>query len=214
MRTIEINLLPPEYAPENPYSIRNIAFLVLSLFILIFLALDVHQVIEREKSLDRRNQNMLHMLENFRQVKDNIEILRRQTTLLHERRNLLEAVVNRRTTWSDKLSQIYAQIPVDVWLSQISLERQKIIPSPEKKVQDESHAMNGEQSQKVGEQIVLYILGDARDLSRITEFISRLEAISCLENTQFHTIDQRKETGRSVMSFEITAKVNVEGDNL
>ena len=214
MRTIEVNLLPSEYAPESPYSLRSISFLVLSFLILIFLTLNSHKVIDREKALNLRSQGILRKIDHFRQVKSNSEKLRERTTLLYERRDHLAEVINRRTTWSDKLGQIYTRIPAGMWLSEISIEREEVIPLPTEGVPDRSnHTAEEETSEEQSEQIILYILGDAKDLSRITEFISRLETLSFLANPQLHSIDKDPKVGRSTMSFEITAQVNVEGDN-
>lgn len=118
---IEINLLPSEYVPESPYSLRNISFLVLSVFILCFLAADVVKVTSLEKDLEQYKQNMLALIASRGPFKQKVERLRKQASLLNERRAELAAVIDQRTTWSDKLSLVYAQIPIGVWLSEISV---------------------------------------------------------------------------------------------
>ena len=207
MKTIEVNLLPVEHLPENPFSLRNTLYLVLSLLVLIFLGVDTHQIYEREQTFKAESEQLVDGIGKFRQLKTHIDMLRRRTALLRDRSSLITEVISHRLTWSDKLSEIYLQVPADVlWLSEISLERRlpnQVRANPTKK--DKKTTVPQQ------EQFFLHIVGEAKDLSNIAEFIFRLEEISFLGNTQFRTIDEKEETGRTVMSFEIFTQVNVEG---
>ena len=216
---IEINLLPPEYAPKSPYSPRNISFIVLSFLLLSFLVVDALQVIHREKEFNQRAQDMLRMAGRFSQLNKSIKALRERTALLNKRYNDLVEVLNQRVTWSDKLSQIHAQIPADVWLLEVSLERKMPQIPLVKMTQDKSNKSTQSKTnkptstpppQKPQEQIILHILGEATDLTRIAEFIDRLETIPFIASMQFSSSDQRAIGEHLVMSFEIIAQVTTE----
>ena len=211
---IEINLLPSEYAPQSPYSLRNISFLVLSFMIAGFLVIDVLQITHREKDLDQYlNVQVLNELRKFGTRLVDMKRLKEQTALLHERRNLLAEVISRRTTWSDKLSRVYAQIPSDVWLSEISVKREVFqIPIATEKQDKQNKPTPATPQQESPKQIVLYISGSAKDLSRIAEFITRLETLPFLANIRFNSSNQIEQADQFVMSFEIIARVNTEGD--
>ena len=203
-----MNLLPPEYAPESPYSVRNISFLLLSFLILTFLTLNTLQVTDVKKEFNQYKQDMLLLVANRGPFKQKVERLRKQTRLLNRRRNELAEVFDRRTTWSDKLSQVYAQIPKGVWLSEVSVKRET------RKV--EPVAVRGEKSRSTTEEVVsLHISGEAKDINDIAELISRLETISFLEKAPFRSINREEggpseELEQSMMSFEIIARVNTE----
>jgi len=211
---IEINLLPREYLPQSPYSLQNTSFLVLSFLIVGFLMIDVLQITHREKALDQYlNVQVLNELQKFGTRLVDMRRLKEQTAILHERRNLLAEVINRRTTWSDKLSQVYAQIPSDVWLSEISVKRDVFqIPVAKEKQDQQNKPTPATPQQESPKQIVLHISGMAKDLARIAEFIARLEALPFLDNIRFNSSKQTEQDDQFVMSFEIIARVNTAGN--
>ena len=211
---IEINLLPREYLPQSPYSLRNISFLVISFLIAGFLVMDALHITHREKELNHKNQDMLRTLNNFRQLKNNIEALRAQTALLQKRSSLLGGSITSRITWSDKLNQIYAQIPSEVWLSEIALERETIrIPSVAQESTDkQSQSTSTPPQQELQEQIRLRISGDATSLVHISELLRRLETVPFLNSIRLSSINQIERVDHLVMSFEIMAGMNIEGN--
>ena len=204
MKTIEINLLPPEYASEKPYSLRNISFVVLSFLILIFLVIDVYKLIDQEKAFNHHNQSIMRVFAQYRPFKQKIENLRKRAVLLNQRRSELAALVNQRITWSDKLSQIYMLIPPEVWLSTISIERE-ISKIP---LGRQAGATAKNTPQKEEPKILLHIQGEAEDIASIAELIARLETLPFLEKPRFSSINQELLDNRSVMSFTIVAQVN------
>lgn len=204
MKTIEINLLPPEYASEKPYSLRNISFVVLSFLILIFLVMDVYKLIDREKAFNLHNQSIMRVFAQYRPFKQKIDNLRKRAVLLNQRRSELAVLVNQRITWSDKLSQIYMLIPPEVWLSTISIEREiSKIPLGR---QAGATAKNTPQKEEV--KILLHIQGEAEDIGSIGELIRRLATLPYLEKPSFDLINQEQIETRSVMSFTVSAQVN------
>ena len=210
---IEINLLPAEYAPENLFSIRNISALVISFFILMFLAFDAMQLVERERALNLENQQMLMALNSYQQLKGEIDKLKERTSLLRERRDLIIGAIGERETWSDKLSHVYLQVPDAVWLSEITMKRERVkitptAPPPKNKPKD------APPPEETAEQIQLHISGDTRDIAYIAEFIDRLNAVPFLENTRLNSMNQREQDKRTVMSFELIALMRRENQGL
>jgi Tfp pilus assembly protein PilN len=205
---IEVNLLPAEYVPESLFSIRNISFLVLSLLILAFLAFDVMQIIEREKALSLQNQQMLQVLNNYRQLKQEIDKLKERTALLRQRRDLIVSAIGERDTWSDKLSQIYRQVPESVWLSEIAMKREFVSSAPTAPPAKDNKSKDAPLQPVTKEAIRLHISGDAKDISYIAEFIDLLEAVPFLGKTRLNSVNQREEEKREIMAFEIVSQVH------
>lgn len=214
---IEVNLLPPEHAPESPYNLRNVSFLILSFLILIFLALNTMRMTTQEKVFDQQNQSMLQVLNNYRQLKGQIDALKERTALLRQRRDLFADAIDHRKTWADKLNAIRAQIPGEMWLSEVYIKREKpktSLPTPPKdkpkNASPSQSKLEDFQPEEPQEQIKLYILGDTKDLSTIAELINRLEAIPFLQQTQLNRVNQREENNRLVMFFEIVTQLRPE----
>ena len=198
MRTIiEINLLPSEYAPVSSFNIRNALFLVFSVIILAFLALNTLEIIKSKDAFKKRNQQLSQETLRFSSFQKKIAKLKIRTTLLNKRRTQLLAVVNQRITWSDKLSQIYRLVPPEVWLSEISVS---------------SETRRTPTSASQGEKyLVLHIKGESKGLTGVEKLIAGLEAVPFLEDPRFTSINQKELVGRLVMSFEIIAQVNTKG---
>ncbi|MCZ6676881.1 MAG: PilN domain-containing protein [Candidatus Poribacteria bacterium] len=209
---IEVNLLPQEYAPQSAFNLRNISYLILSLLILSFLSLNVMGLINQEKTFHQQSQLMQGVLNKYHQLKGEINALKERTALLHERRDLLANAIEERQTWSDKLSLIYNQIPAEVWLTEISLKYEIIKTAPTVPAKDKSkkpldQSKDTSQSDEPQELVKLNILGDAKDLSRIAELIDRLETFPFLQQIKLSRVNQREESDRLVMSFEIIAEI-------
>ena len=213
MKIIEINLLPPEYAPPPLYSFRNIAIFALSLLIASFLPLIALRMTNLKNEYDRKYKQLMRNIEMYGKQKLQINKLKEQEATLTQRRKMLMELIGQRFTWSDKLISLYNKIPEDLWLSSISLERQEIqilkTTGEEKKGNKASPARNkavaqNSEEENVQQLILLHILGDALGLPQIGEFIARLDESPAFEGTKLLSIGQNERKGRPVMSFEIT----------
>ena len=202
---IEVNLLPQAYAPSNPFSTRNISFLVVSMIILGFLGFNTLLFTEKERVFQGRNQQIWQVLSSYRQLKDHIDNLKEQTELLKQRRDLLLDAIGERQTWSDKLGQIYTHVPAQVWLSEISLKRKKV------RTQQASPAAKKKSKNAVPppekEVVTFEIAGEAGNLSHIAELIARLDETPFLEKTRLSSVMERELEDRPVLSFEITTQM-------
>jgi Tfp pilus assembly protein PilN len=126
MKIIEINLLPPEYKPPSPYSFRNIAIFAISLLVAIFLILLVLLMVNLKNKYNNEYKQLTRNIEIYGKQKQEIEKLKKREAALNQRRNMLMELIGQRFTWYDKLINLYEQIPENLWLSSISVERQEI----------------------------------------------------------------------------------------
>jgi Tfp pilus assembly protein PilN len=212
MKIIEINLLPPDKVPESPYSIYNIAILVISLVIatwLIFLSLQVNNL---KNQYIQRKETLMQKLALYRGKKEKIDHLQQKKTELEQRYELITNALGQRITWHDKLNDIHRQIPENVWLAQILIEVQKseelqkgiqkMLPQSKKTSAPQDLDENGQPL------ILLHILGYAKELPQVGELISNLDSSQFFEKTKFETIDKTEINTRSAIVFEITSQVN------
>jgi Tfp pilus assembly protein PilN len=202
MRTIEINLLPFEDRPGPAYRIRNISMFVLSFGVLIFLAVNGYQVFAKEKTLEQKNEELGILLGSYGSFNRSIKKLRKRKNLLNEHHDNLTAVIKQRITWSDKLSQIYTQIPDGIWLSEISIQREKSQGGTGK-------TKNPSPELEIG--ITLYIRGEAEDLTNITDLFGNLGKLTFLADLNFRSSHVRQLDERPILSFVMTAKLDTEG---
>ena len=227
MKIIEINLLPPEYAPPSPYNFRNIATFALSLLVVIFLILLALRMVNLKNKYNSEYKQLMQNIEMYGKQKQQVNKLREQQTILNQRRDMLLELIGQRFTWSDKLISLYEQIPENLWLSSISLERQEVeVPettgkgekkdkSPPKKGKTPATKQRGETASQneetsVQQLIRLHLSGDALKLPQISGLITRLDESPFFEKTKLLSIGQSEREGHAVMSFEITTQLTTQ----
>jgi len=205
MKTIEINLLPPEYVPPSPYSFRNIAIFVISLLTAIFLTVVAVRAISLKNRYDREYKQLMRSITAYGKQKQQINKLREWEAALSQRRTMLAELIGHQFTWSDKLIDLYEQIPENLWLSSISSERIEASKTTSEK------GKKGESSQGEGKNgrllILLHISGEALELQQISEFIARLDESPYFEKTKLLSIGRTEGEGRPLMSFRITTQL-------
>jgi len=227
MKIIEINLLPPEYAPPSPYSFRNIAMFALSLLVAILLIPLALRMVNLKNKYNSEYKQLMQNIEMYGKEKQQVNKLKEQETILNQRRDMLLELIGQRFTWSDKLINLYEQIPENLWLSSISSERQEIeVPettskreekdkSPPKKEKPPATKQRGETASQneetsVQQLIRLHLSGDALKLPQISEFITRLDESPFFEKTKLLSIGQSEREGHAVMLFEITTQLTTQ----
>jgi Tfp pilus assembly protein PilN len=201
MKIIEVNLLPPEYAPESPYSLRNIIVLVLSFLLIGSLVVIAFQMLAMKESYMRENARLMTAISAFRKEKEKLDALLERRSELERRYRMLEKALGGRITWADKLAEICGVIPNEVWLQDISLQRMRVMTD----VQDQE-----EQAEAV-EVSLIKMTGQASGLKPIEELIRRLKGLSYIEDPNFTSIDRRSMAGHELYQFELTAQVGEGG---
>ncbi len=211
MRIIEINLLPPEYTPPSPYSLRNIATSVLSLLVAVLLILLALPMVNLKNEYNKEYKQLVRNIGMYGKQKQQINELKRREVALDRRRGILMELIGQRTTLSDKLIDLYEQIPENLWLSDILLER-KEIKEPTKTARAKGGKSATKQEDESEEKsiqrfIQIQISGDALKIQQISEFIARLDKSPSFENTKLLSIGQIEKKGRTVMSFDIITRL-------
>jgi Tfp pilus assembly protein PilN len=206
MKIIEIDLLPPEDIPESPYSLRNIAILVISFMIavwLIFLALRMSSL---KNEYAQREAELTQKLTAYKIQKEKIDRLQKRKAELEKRYELITDVLGQRITWHDKLIAMHRQMPENVWLSQVLLEIQEAEKS-QTEIQTKTST-----PQVIKENVQLLMLfnisGYAIELPRVGELIANLDNSPSFEKTSFKKIDKTEINARSIISFNLTTQVS------
>ncbi len=204
MKIIEINLLPPEEMPESLYGIRNIAILVISFVVAVWLILLALQVNILKSGYAQRKKELTQKLAIYRVQKQKIDKLQKKKADLEQRYKLITEVLGQRITWYDKLSIIHRQVPENTWLSQISMEVQEsekvqtgIQIATLRKTSPQGLKENGQPS------ILIRISGYTSELPKIGELIDNLDKLPFFEKTKFERIENTTINARATISFAI-----------
>jgi hypothetical protein len=211
MKLIEINLIPPEEVPESPYTIRNIATLVISFVIAIGLILLTLQMSNLKSEYAQQKMQLLERLEVYSRQKENIDDLQKKKADLEQRYKLITEVLGQRITWYDKLSDMHRRIPEDVWLSQIVMEIKKTEDFQTEKRMGVPVAKESSELRDLGNVhpiVLFHILGYTLELSEIGGLIDELNDSPFFEKTGLQKIDKAQIKNRPVISFEITTQMN------
>ena len=211
MKIIEVNLLPPEEAPESPYSIRNIAILVISFVIVIWLIFLTWQATILKSEYVQRKKELMQKLEVYRIQRERIDKLQKKKNDLEKQYELVTNVLGQRITWHDKLSIMHKQIPENLWLSQVSIEFQE---EEKPQMEFQRSILTSKKTlkpqnleEKVEQPMLLDILGYATDLPKVGELIDNLDNSKFFEKTKFKKVDNAKINNISLISFEIVTQV-------
>lgn len=175
MKVVEVNLLPPEYAPESPYSVRNIIVLLLSFLILGFLMLISFQLLALKGRYMAENARLITTINALKREKEKLDSLLERESELERRYKMVREVLGERRTWSDKLADIWRAMPSGVWLRSIE--------------------MSGMES--------LRISASASDLHRIEEFVRRLKRLPYLEGVISISANRQTPSKDSLYNFEL-----------
>jgi len=206
MKIIEIDLLPPEDIPESPYSFRNIAILVISFMIAVWLIFLVLRMSSLKNDYARREAELTQKLTAYKIQKEKIDRLQKRKAELEKRYKLITDVLGQRITWHDKLIAMHREMPENVWLSEVLLEMQEA-----EKSQTETQPKTSTPQvikEKVQPLMVFNISGYAIELPRVAELIANLDNSPAFEKTSFQKIDKTEINARSVISFDITTQVS------
>ncbi|MCD6507019.1 PilN domain-containing protein [Candidatus Poribacteria bacterium] len=180
MKVVEVNLLPPEYAPESPYSVRNIIILLLSFLILGFLILIALQLVALKERYVAENVRLVTAINAFKKEKGKLDSLLERKSELEKRFEMVREALGRRRTWADKLTDIWRAIPDGIWLQGIYLR--------------------GVESQGIPS---LRISASALDLGRIEKFIRRLKRSPYFKGVISISVNRQTTSGGGFYNFEL-----------
>ena len=188
MKIIEINLLPPEYAPESPLSLRNVIMLILSFLVAGFLAVIAFQMLAVKESYMRENARLLTTISNFRREKERLDALLKRESELKRRYEVVEKALGVRETWSDKLAHLWNVIPEGIWIQDLSVQRERT---------------------RKEEGWTIKMRGYSSELEHIERLIRHMEEIPYVENPIFSSIQRQQISAEhDIYRFEVQAEVN------
>lgn len=180
MKVVEVNLLPPEYAPESPYSVRNVIMLLLSFLILGLLIIIALQLVTLRERYVAENVRLVTAINALKREKEKLDSLLEREAELKERYGMVKETLGRRMTWSDKLADIRRAMPNGVWLRSIYMRRAEGGGNPS-----------------------LSISACASDLRQIEDFVRRLKGLPYFEGTISVSIDRQTASEGALYNFEL-----------
>ena len=202
---IDINLLPPEYAPKKLVSPINLAVICLFFLIGLSLILSSLKLMAAVQDYSGRCEYHNQQIRYYKPQVEDIRELRKRVKLLKTRLSLVEQLLKEKATWSDKLVELYECLPQSgIWLDSLSIDRQKATLRL-----SSAGAENVE-----AEMIMVNISGNVISVDKVRQFVANLEESDTFYNV---VLDSAASTsmglsGGSLMQFRITVQILVPGE--
>jgi Tfp pilus assembly protein PilN len=184
---ININLLPPEYAPKKLVSVVNLAmifiFFLIGLSMIWSSKLLLAQVHDYSQQVNYHNQQ----IELYRQQVEDIQELKDTVKRLRERLSLVKELLEENTIWSNKLMELARNLPRDgAWIDNLSIERdnrqqQRSQPRGRNATQQNS-------SQDIMEPVTVRVSGSVISVDTLSEFVANLEDSETFTNVVLESV--------------------------
>ena len=175
---IDINLLPPEYAPKKLVSLSGLA--IISVFVLISLSLllSSFKLLAELQDYSGRVEYHDQQIRHFAQQVEDIRELKKSVKLLKARLSLVKELLEEKTAWSDKLVELCQHLPQNgIWIDGLTIDRQKVQRKP-----GAEKSKNGDVE---AEQIMIEIVGSVVSVDKVSQFVANLEESETFGNVVF-----------------------------
>lgn len=187
---IDINLLPPEYAPKKLVSLSSLV--AITIFFLVCLSLimcSLRLLAARQEYSGRVEYHDQQIKHYMAQVQD-IRELREKVKLLKARLSLVKELLEEKTTWSNKLVDLCQCLPRSgIWIDGVTVDRQGTQAGTAR-----SRTAN---PQDVGtQQVMVQISGSVVSVDKVSQFVANLEDSRTFGNVVFDSA-QAKAAGSS-----------------
>jgi Tfp pilus assembly protein PilN len=210
---IDINLLPPEYAPKKLISPLNIAIIGGSFLIIISLLIpSLHPswgLLAALQDYSYRVADHDRRINDYRRELKDIAELKKTMKLLKERMSLVKELLQEKTTWSDKLMELYDRLPKgSFWIDNLNVEREKA------SAQAAQRPSRGSPENVVEiSKIKVSMSGGATSVDNMSKFVANLEESEIFSDVILNTAksDSAVEGGASVISFQIEFQILTPG---
>jgi Tfp pilus assembly protein PilN len=136
----------------------------------------------------------------YKQQVQDIRELGSRVNLLKTRLSLVKELLEERTTWSDRLTELFYYLPPNgIWIEGLTINREKL----------KQNTVGPKPNEEEIEQIVAQISGNAVSVDRVSEFIGNLEESKTFGNIVFDSAsaDSPKASNSSFMSFRFRVQV-------
>lgn len=201
---IDINLLPPEYAPKkliNPYNLAIIGIMTLIAISLIFSSI---RLISAVQIYSDRIQYHDDQIRSYKPQVEDIRELGMKVKLLQTRLFLVQELLKEKSNLSSRLNDLYKCIPDNnIWIDNIKIEHQEevqnTVDTTEQKAQEKPI---------VKDSVIFNISGTAVSVDNVSNFIANLEDSSIFNNIVFGSSIKGVKTplGDEIMSFNFSVQ--------
>jgi Tfp pilus assembly protein PilN len=204
---IDINLLPPDLAPKRFVKLNNviIAFLIILISISLFgplwkLRAEVKGYADMIEIKDQQ-------IKEYQKEAERIHDLRSKVKLLKTRLSVVQELLQEKSTWSDKLVELYECIPnYGVWMDMLTIE-----------YKNNQRQTPGVKTVSMStKEIMVYISGTVTSVDKVSEFLASLEDSETFGNVVFDSVSSSQVApGVSVpssISFRIGVQILVPGE--
>jgi Tfp pilus assembly protein PilN len=180
---IDINLLPPEYAPKKLISLSGLA--IISIFVLVSLSLllSSFKLLAELQDYSGRAEYHDQQIRHFAQQVEDIRELKKRVKLLKARLSLVKELLEEKTAWSDELTDLSQYLPQNgIWIDGLTIDRQKV---QRKNFASATNTGKSKNEDVETEQIMVEILGSVVSVDKVSQFVANLEESKTFGNVVF-----------------------------
>jgi len=179
---IDINLLPPEYAPKKLVSLSNLAMICLFFLIGISLILSSLRLLGSVQDYSGRVDAHNQQIKLYKIQAEEIRELGRKVKMLSARLSLVKELLQENATWSDKLFELAQCLPRDgAWLDGLTIERRR----------GTQRARTPNATNTEPEPILAQISGGVTSVDKVRQFVASLEDSETFGNVALDSVSSR-----------------------
>ena len=195
---IDIDLLPPEYAPKKLVSLSGLAAIAILVLASLSLLLCSFKLLAELQDYSGRVEFHDQQIKHHAEQVEDIRELKKRVKLLKARLSLVKELLEEKTTWSDKLVELCQRLPQSgIWIDGFNIDRQKV------------QRKSGEGSPKdiETEQIMVQIVGSVVSVDKVSQFVANLEESETFGNVVFDSATSVGPAGDGLLSFRLTVQI-------
>ena len=197
---LDINLLPPEYGPGKIVSPTNLIVIGLSFLICLSLLLSSLKLMTRVQDQSLRLEYHEAQIELYKREAEKIRELATRVQLLSARLNLVEELLQEKTSWSDKFVKLSQCLPqYGAWVNTLTVERSQVTRQP---------SVPGGPAPSA-EPIIADLSGDVATIDRVRQFVGNLEDSDTFGNIIFDKVvyDRAKAGTEAPATFGFSVEI-------
>jgi Tfp pilus assembly protein PilN len=201
---IDIDLLPPEYAPKKLVSLNNLAMICLFFLIGMSLVMSSLRLIGSVQHYSGEVELHDQQIERYKIQAEEIKQLGKKVKMLSARLSLVKELLQENATWSDKLFELCQCLPPEgAWLDSLNIERAS---------QRRRRTTTGSTSDNP---VLAEISGGVTGVDKVRQFVANLEDSETFDNVVLESVtshEARTGVGSSI-SFKVTVEILALGRN-
>jgi Tfp pilus assembly protein PilN len=204
---IDINLLPPEFGPRKAITPINLIIIFLSFFICLSLLLSSMRLLNTLQDYSIRVDYHDKQIKLYEKQAMEIRRLATKVKELRGRLDLVEELLQEKTTWSDKLVELAQCLPQHgAWINTLTVERQKPAPGTPQATPPQPGAPPAEPAPQP---VIAYVEGSVVSVEQISQFVAELEGSATFGNIFFDsaTVDTDEAKASPFMAFKLSVEL-------